>query len=323
MTAAAATLQEPWDALATAPPFAPVPQTATSIVPKDTIAGSSLTAVIAIMTFLAAVTIGAALLVVSSASDWQSDVGREVTIQVRPVAGRDLDADVAKAVAVTRAANGIAAVRAYSKEESQKLVEPWLGTGLPLDELPIPRLIVVKLASGAVPDFAALRAALAGAVPSASLDDHRGFIERMRTMAGAAIICGLAVLGLVLAVTALSIAFATRGAMATNRPTVEVLHYVGATDGFVATQFQRHFLLLGFKGGAIGGGAAIVLFGCVAAARAWFARSPGGEAATMLFGSLSIGPKGYLAIAALIVVMAVLTALVSRYTVARTLKSIE
>jgi cell division transport system permease protein len=323
ITAVAETLPEPWDALPTAPPFAVAPPTAASIVPRDTIASSSLTAVIAIMTFLAAITIGVALLVMSTATDWQSDVGREVTIQVRPATGRDLDADVAKAVAVARAANGIADVRAFSKEESEKLVEPWLGTGLPLDELPIPRLIVVKLSSGAAPDFAGLRAALVGVVPSASLDDHRGFIERMRTMAGAAIVCGLAVLGLVLAVTALSIVFATRGAMATNRPTVEVLHYVGATDGFVAGQFQRHFLLLGFKGGAIGGGAAILLFGCVEAARAWFARSPGGEEASLLFGSLSIGVKGYLAIVALIVVMAVLTALVSGYTVNRTLESIE
>jgi cell division transport system permease protein len=323
MTAAAETLREPWHALEAAPPFERTPRTATSIVPRDTIAGSSLTAVVAIMTFLASVTIGVAMLVMSSASDWQSEVGREVTIQVRPAAGRDIEADVAKAVAIARTASGIAEVRAYSKEESEKLVEPWLGTGLKLDELPIPRLIVVKLGSGARPDFTALRAALTGDVPSASLDDHRGWIERMRTVAGAAIVCCLGVLGLVLAVTALSIVFATRGAMATNRPVVEVLHYVGANDGFVARQFQRHFLLLGFKGGAIGGGAAIVLFGCMEAARAWFANTPGGEEAAMLFGSLSIGVKGYLAIVVLIVVMAVLTALVSRYTVNRTLETIE
>ena len=59
--------------------------------------------------------------------------------------------------------------------------------------------------------------------------------------------------------------------MATNRPIIEVLHYVGATDGFIAGQFQRHFLLLGFKGGAIGGGGAIVFFGAVEAANAWLA----------------------------------------------------
>ncbi len=290
----AQTMREPWDELDAAPSLDRAPWIATSIVPKSSIAGRSLAAVVAIMTFLAALTTGAAMLVVSTANDWQSDVGREVTIQVRPAAGRDIEADVRKAIEIARAAPGIADVRAYSKEESEQLVEPWLGAGLHLDELPIPRLIVINLLSGATPDFAALRKTLADQVATASLDDHRGWIERMRTMAGTAVACGLAVLGLVLAVTMLSVTFATRGTMATNRPIVEVLHYVGATDRFVASQFQRHFLLLGFKGGAIGGGAAIVLFGCVEAARAWFAGTPGGDEAAALFGSLSIGVEGYL-----------------------------
>ena len=52
----------------------------------------------------------------------------------------------------------------------------------------------------------------------------------------------------------LSVTFATRGAMAANRPIVEVLHFIGANDGFIAGQFQRHFLVLGLEGGLIGGG---------------------------------------------------------------------
>ena len=103
-------------------------------------------------------------------------------------------------------------------------------------------------------------------VPSASLDDHRGWIDRMRDMADSVVVVGIAILTLVVVVTVLSVTFATRGAMATNRPIVEVLPYVGATDGFVASQFQRHFLLLGFKGGAIGGGIALLLFGILGAA---------------------------------------------------------
>ena len=213
------------------------------------------------MTFLAALTTGAVMLVVSAASDWQSDVGREVTIQVRPAPGRDIEADVRKAVEIARATTGIADVQAYTKDESARLVEPWLGAGLALGDLPIPRLIVVKLLPGARPDLAALRKVLAAQVTPASLDDHRRWIDRMRTMAGTAVVAGLAVLALVLVVTVLSVTFATRGAMATNRPIVEVLHYVGATDSFIARQFQRRFLILGFKGGAIGGGAAMVLFG--------------------------------------------------------------
>jgi cell division transport system permease protein len=317
------TMIEPWDDIDPAGALDRAPRGVGSIVPSSSIAGRSLTAVVAIMTFLAALTTGAAMLVVSTANDWQADVGREVTVQVRPAAGHDIEADVSKAVAAARAAPGIADVRAYSKEESEKLVEPWLGAGLHLDDLPIPRLIVIKLAPGVTPNFAALRQALANQVPTASLDDHRGWMERMRTMAGTAVVCGLAVLGLVVAVTMLSVTFATRGAMATNRPIVEVLHYVGATDSFVASQFQHHFLLLGLKGGAIGGGAAIILFGCAEAARAWLSGTPSGDEAAALFGSLSIGVKGYVAIVIQIIVMAVVTALVSRYTVNRTLETID
>lgn len=315
-------VSEPWDEAETAMPLNRAPRFSESVVPKSSIAGSSLVAVVAIMTFLASVTTGAVLLVVGSANSWQSDVAREVTIQVRPAPGRDIEADVRSASDIARAAPGIADVEPYTKEDSEKLIEPWLGSGLQLNDLPIPRLIVVKL-SGAAPNFAALRDTLAGQVPTASLDDHRGWIERMRTMAGTAVASGLAVLLLVFAVTILSVTFATRGAMATNRPIIEVLHYVGATDSFVAAQFQHHFLMLGLKGGGIGGGAAILLFGCIEAARSWFAGTPGGDEAAMLFGSLSIGVGGYFAIVAQVVVMAAVTALVSRQTVNRTLETVD
>jgi len=164
---------------------------------------------------------------------------------------------------------------------------------------------------------------LAARVPTASLDDHRHWIDRMRTMAGTAIVAGIAVFVLVLAVTALSVTFATRGAMAANRPIVEVLHYVGATDGFIAAQFQRHFLILGFKGGVIGGGAAILLFGLTEAANAWLAGTPGGDQVAALFGNLSIGVTGYLAILLQIAFMALVTAFASRHTVNRTLEAID
>jgi hypothetical protein len=204
MTEPIDTMPEPWDNRHSGSPRLSVQPTPTPIVPSGSIAGRSLTAVVAIMTFLAAVTAGGVMMVVGAATDWQSEVGREVTIQVRPVAGRDIEADVRMAGDVARASAGIADVRAYTKQESEKLLEPWLGTGLALGELPIPRMIVVKLAPGATPDFTALRQKLAARVPSASLDDHRGWIDRMRTMADTAIVAGIAILVLVVAVTVLS-----------------------------------------------------------------------------------------------------------------------
>jgi cell division transport system permease protein len=292
-----------------------------SIVPADSISGRALLAVIAIMTFLATLTLGAVVLVRSVAGDWQSAVAREITIQLRPTEQRDIEADIRKAVALAEATPGIAGVRPYTKEESARLLEPWLGSGLELGELPVPRLIVVRVAA-AEPDFTALRKQLAE-IPGATLDDHRGFVDRMRAMARSAVVLGLGVLLLVLAAAMMSVMFATRGAMSTNRQIIEVLHVVGAKEGFIASEFQRHFLLLGLKGGAVGGGAAMALFALAGVMSDWFKGSAGESQIAVLFGNLSLGPEGYGAMVGLVVLIAAVTAGTSRLTVRRTLKGME
>lgn len=299
-----------------------MPRRDTPIVPKRSIAGRALVAVVAIMTFLASLTTGAVMLVRSSAVEWQSDVAREVTIQVRPGQGRDLDAEMARAVAIARAVPGVGEVRAYTKEESAGLLEPWLGSGLSLEDLPVPRMIVVKLPAGGV-DLAPLKQALSEKVGGASLDDHRAWIDRMRTMAQTTIAGGIGLLILMLAATVLSVIFATRGAMATNRPIVEVLHFIGAKSGFIAGQFQRHFLMLGLEGGLIGGGLAMLVFGAAGIAAGWSAGTASGDQVATLFGSFALGWGGYLAIVAQIVLVAVVTAIASRRTVNRTLQTVE
>ena len=131
-------------------PLAPaLPRFETPIVPQATISARALVAVVAIMTFLASLTTGTVMLVRTAANEWQGDVAREVSIQIRPAAGRDMEADVARAAAIARAAPGVAEVRPYSKDETTRLLEPWLGSGMQLDQLPVPRLIVVRIASGA------------------------------------------------------------------------------------------------------------------------------------------------------------------------------
>ena len=305
------------------PSPAPAPMRSdASIVPKDSIAGRALVAVIAIMTFLASLITGAVMLVIGSTAEWQSEVAREMTIQVRPTPNRPIDDEVAKAVAVARAARGVAEVRPYSRQDSVRLLEPWIGTGLAIDDLPVPRIIMVRLQSGIQPDAGALRAALAQQVAGATLDDHGGWVDRMRTMAGSAIAIGIGMLALMLTATILSVAFATRGAMAANRPIVEVLHFVGARDGYIARQFQRHFLALGLKGGAIGGGAAIALFALAQLLVDRFIGTAGGEQIAALFGSFSIGALGYGLIALQIVVNAIVTAAASREVVNRTLATV-
>jgi cell division transport system permease protein len=293
------------------------------IVPRATIAGRALVAVVAIMTFLASITTGAVLLVSSSAAEWQSEVSSEITIQVRPQAGRDLDRDAAAAVAAVRGQPGIVEARPFTKEESAKLLEPWLGSGLSLDDLPVPRVIVARVQPGTALDLGALRSRVTAAAPTASVDDHRAWIDRMRSMTSATLLAGLGILVLVIAATIISVSFATRGAMAANRPIVEVLHFVGATDRYIADRFFRHFLLLGLEGGVIGGGIAMLGFGFSESIAGWFSGTPIGDQFAGLLGTFSLRPSGYLVLAVQAVMIAAITAWASRRTLFATLDDIE
>lgn len=262
-------------------------------------------------------------MVIGSANEWQSEVSREMTIQVRPMPGRNIEADIAKAQALARGAPGVVETRAYSREESNRLLEPWLGSGLSLEDLPVPRMIALRVARGAAVDTAALRRSLAQEVASATLDDHRSGINRMRGMAKTAIAGGMGVFGLVLAATVLSVAFATRGAMSSNRSIVEVLHFVGAKEAYIASQFQRHFLGLGLKGGALGGVAAVLSLMLIRRISDLFVGTAGEAEATALFGGFSMGLTGYLVVAAEVGLIAAVTALTARQVVIHTLRHIE
>ncbi|TMJ15020.1 MAG: ABC transporter permease [Alphaproteobacteria bacterium] len=293
------------------------------IVPRASISGRALVAVVAIMTFLASITTGTVLLVSASAAEWQSEVGSEITIQVRPQAGRDIERDVAAAADAMRAEPGIVEIRPFTKEESAKLLEPWLGSGLSLDELPVPRVIVARLQPGAMLDLVALRSRVMRLAPTASVDDHRAWIDRMRSMSGATVLAGVGILALVIIATIISVSFATRGAMAANRPIVEVLHFVGAGDRYIADRFFRHFLRLGLEGGLIGGGAAMLGFGFSESIAGWFSGTPVGDQFAALLGTFSLRPSGYLALAVQAVLIAAITAWASRRTLFATLDDID
>lgn len=293
------------------------------IVPRGSIAGRALVAVVAIMAFLASITTGAVLLISASASEWQSEVASEITLQIRSVPGRDIERDIATVAEAIRAQPGIVEVRPFTREESARLLEPWLGSGLALEDLPVPRLIVARISQDGRLNLADLRRRVSQLAPSASVDDHRAWIERMRSMTGAAVIAGLGILALVIVATIISVSFATRGAMAANRPIVEVLHFVGAGDRYIANRFFRHFLRLGLQGGVIGGVAAMLTFGFSESIAMWFSGTPVGDQFAALLGTFSLRPIGYLALAVQAVLIAAVTAWASRRTLFSTLEEIE
>lgn len=294
-----------------------------AILPRDSVASHALIAVIAIMSFLAALTVGAARIAQTSAAEWKNGLSNEITIQVKPVQGRNLEADVEKALAAAQKMPGVTEARAYTKQESEMLLEPWLGKGIDLKSLPVPRLIQLRVSGISSKDTDSLRRTLAENIPNASLNDHRGFSSRLAVISRVMTFAGAAILMLVLLATLLSVSFATRGAVAANRTTVEVLHFVGAHNPYIASAFQRHFLEVGFKGALIGGTAAALLFAISRFAARMLDFFPISDDTAYLFGKFSLDAYGYLEIAATVIFVAAVTAISSRITVYSTLRNID
>ena len=230
---------------------------------------------------------------------------------------------VDRIVAIAAKAAGVHSVHAYSADELRKLLQPWLGSGLDLSVLPVPRIIVVHMSGQSDGEIGALRQTLAQEAPQANLDDHRIWAARIGVMAGAVVALAAALFVLVIVAMATAIGFATRGAVAENREIVEVLHFVGASDRFVANQFHGHFQRLGLQGAAIGGGSALAFFLAAAALSHWSAASPGGAEIAALFGSFALSAYGYAGLVVVAAVVTLLTGLLSRRIVLRHLRALQ
>jgi len=295
----------------------------TAIVQAGTVTGRSLTLVISIMCFLACLTAGAVYMINQSASDWLKNISSEITIQVEPKQTEaetdNLVKDVQTFVALQP---GVVNVVPMSKAASAKLLEPWLGKTDALTELPIPRLIALELDRSAPPRFDQLSTILAKQFPGVVLDDHRNWQRQIRTVTRSFALGGLAILFLVGAATTAIIVSATRSAMASNREIVEVLHFVGATDRFIAHEFEKHFLTLGIRAGLIGAIAAMAVFFLMPTAM----RLLGGGTLTVaelkrFVGTGVLDGTGYLILVGVVIVIAALCMLTSRFGVYRILNS--
>ncbi len=209
---------------------------------------------VGVMVFLAALALAAMLAVGSAAGHWTAALRGSATIQVPVPGGGDaaaMDARVAAALGVVRDSPGVIDARPVPPAEAAALVEPWLGDAAKLADLPMPRLIALTVDPGRL-DAAGLRSRLAGAVPGASYDDQRRWLDGLTELADSVVRVCLAVLVVVGAVAALSVVFATRSGLAVHREAIEVLHLIGARDGYIANAFAWQALGAALRGGVVG-----------------------------------------------------------------------
>ena len=225
------------------------------LLPRDRSRDFALHFVVATLVFLACLAAIGGLAADRAAQGWSRAIRGEATVQVRPRVGESGAAAAARAAEALAGVRGVAEAAALEREKAETLLKPWLGD-TPLDDLPIPHLVAVRLDPAAPATAADLRRALSRAGVDASVDDHGRWLKDVEAAAAGVRLAALALAALMTAAAGAVIAFATRTGMAAAAGVVEVLHLSGARDDFIAGLFQVRYARLAAVAGLWGAGAA-------------------------------------------------------------------
>ena len=220
------------------------------IVPRSGWA-AALTALTALaMSYLAVLTLSAGFAAERLAETWRTEQAGAATVRVS-VAPDMLEARVTAAMAVLTTTPGVIDARLLSDAEHLFLLEPWLGAGDWLADLPVPRLIEVRIA-GSGPDAAALQAQLDAAAPGAVYDDHALWREPLVRAATALRRLAWLATALIALAAAGMVALAARSTLAGNAEVVRVVRLIGGEESFIENAFVRRLAARAALGGMAG-----------------------------------------------------------------------
>jgi cell division transport system permease protein len=217
--------------------------------------------VVAVIVALAAVSAISARAAWSAADAWTADLLGVMTVEIRARGEEPADAAAARAAEALARVEGVASARALARAEIDELLAPWFGPGGAPAGAPLPGLVDVHADRVAPARPNDLLAALDAIGLEGAVDEHSRWTSDIRRAAGAARALALAALIALLAAAVAVTSFATRASLAARGDVVDVLHFVGATDAFIAAAFTQRFLQLGLRAGLLGaalaGGAAL------------------------------------------------------------------
>lgn len=214
---------------------------------------------ISIAVFIFGLTLSGVLSINSMLDSWNQSILGSLTVQIMPVndtnrekANAETLAYQDKAVEYLKTVDGVLKVTPLDDNQLRQLLQPWLGDDVNIGTLPMPRIIDVKLAPGAEPDFIKMSQELAQASPLASLDNHKLWLNKLIKFAAGLKMIALSILLLVIGITSGAIFYTTQMSLGLHGNIIEILHIMGAKDAYVAQQYARRMAFLGLTGGLIG-----------------------------------------------------------------------
>ncbi len=218
--------------------------------------GIFLQVIISIAVFIFAITLSGVLAVNSMIGNWNRSILGSLTVQVIPSQNPNQEkafsetlAHQEKVVDFLRSVNGVLKVTPLTNEQLGELLTPWLGDDISINELPVPRIIDVKIDSDAKINFSQLSKDLNNVSPLASLDNHKLWLNKLIAFADGLKMIATTILLLVSLITSGAIFYTTKMSLGLQRGVIEILHIIGAKDTYIAQQYARHMGTLGFIGG--------------------------------------------------------------------------
>ena len=229
------------------------------LLPPDSGRDRPLFLVAAILVFLACLAALGARGAWVAAERWTMDLETSLTIQIRPVDGRDADADAEEAARLAQSVSGVRTATARDRAHAEALLSPWLGRDNLPDDLPLPLIVEIELDNRDEVPADAIQAVLDEAGLPARVDDNARWLDAVRQAARTAQMLGLSLLALLAGAAAAVVAFAARASLAARIDVTDALHLCGAEDRYIAGLFQRRFFALGLKSGLAGTVSAAVI----------------------------------------------------------------
>jgi cell division transport system permease protein len=211
--------------------------------------------IIGVTVYLAVLIFAGALLLADSAVNWDREITAGFTVQVPPMEANGaatIEQRVTDAVKILQETHGVDSVKAVSPDVTARELEPWLGPNIKAHDLPLPRVIEVRFGDHAAVDVQSLSEKLDKAVPGTVVDSHEYWRDQIVTLVRGLETLATIAIALIGFTAMAAVVFTTRSSVAIQRDVIEVLHLIGATDEYVAQEFQRQAFRISLSGSAIG-----------------------------------------------------------------------
>lgn len=231
---------------------------------KNDIAARFLPIIVGLMVYLGTLCFVFTLFLFQSTSLWEQQFTTHLTIEIPAPPAHISSATLqARVLQLLNKTPGIGQASAVPQKEIEKLLHSLMGSAISIDSESLPTLMDVSLNGKEFVDTVNLEAHLKAISPEIQLIDERDWQGKVSNLVSATVILAFTLTVLILIAAMITTTFATRTSLLIHRQIIEILHLIGATNGYIAKQFQMHALKQGLIAGTLGSFVGFLTFGLI------------------------------------------------------------